>query len=432
MTYPPKPVNGFTISSFTTPEGVEDWIYPPALANEFTEAGIPYPMQKLHDLVRMKNLRGHGNTIKEYVDKWEAFTQEQTDAICYLFRQRRYDFFMVVFSSTDHINHHTPDLNHIRRIYEQVDEAIGRILSVVDDDTIVLVVSDHGSAPLKRYIVLNRFLADLDLIAFKPEIASRHIKRIVARYAWSKRQQITSLWLRTPAILRRLLSWPLLQLDNRLRFDYENIDWQHTRAYALSGIGSLFINLKGREPEGIVKPGVEYEQLCEKIISELLSLRDENGQPLIKEAHRAKTIFHGPHMAHAPDIVFSRYSETDRAVMGFATDPIVRSTLRSDGTAAEYGYHTSKGILIARGSGLKVGAQVEGADIHDIAPTVLHLLGQAVPMDMDGHVLQDLFTESQAVTMIEREKAVTESRHGLSGEAKADIEERLRLLGYLE
>lgn len=432
MTYPPREVNGFIITGFTTPEEADNWAYPHTLAIELDKAGVPYPMPQLHELIQMKNKRGHGAAIQEYINRWDSFTKAQTETICYLLEQRPYDFFMLVFSSTDHINHHTPNLNYIRRIYEQVDAAIGQILSVVDEETTILVVSDHGSASLKRYIVLNRFLADEGLIAFKSEIAIQHIKSVAGRYVWEHQDRIGALWSRLPAFLRRFLSWPWLQLDERLRFGYENIDWQRTYAYAFSGIGSLFINLEGREPQGIVKPGKEYAQLREQIINGLLSLRDETGQPLIKEAHKAEAVFHGSYMIHAPDILFSRYCETDRAVTGFATDPIVRSSIRPDGTSAEYGYHTSKGILIARGPGLKKGTQIKRADIHDIAPTVLHLLGKAVPTDMDGGVLQDLFTEPMAVTMIERETTENKNQHALSQTATDDFEERLRLLGYLD
>lgn len=434
MTYPPAPVNGMLISGFTTPRDAETWCFPDSLPNELDAAGTPYPMHLLHDLVHMKRQhRGQGK-IDQYIRSWGTFTNAQAEAVCQLLERDPYDFFMIVFSSTDHINHHTPEVDHIRRIYEQVDRAMGRILKELDDETTVLVVSDHGSAPLEQYIVLNRFLEDHNLIEFRPEIAAHFVKLLASRLVWRYRSEAAQLWRRLPQGLRQLISWPLLQYDERLRYGYDNIDWQRTRAYANSGIGTLFVNLKGREPQGIVAPGDEYEAIRDQLIDGLLSLRNpKTNKPLIDEALRAEEVFHGPHMDSAPDVVFTRRNPRHRAVTGFGSDPVFRPSRRDDGTSVEYGYHTREGILIATGPRLKAGSHIEGADIHDIAPTVLHILGLPVPTDMDGKVLLDLFDRPQSVTYTEPdEKTHSTAEHNLSRKGQLDIEERLRALGYLE
>jgi predicted AlkP superfamily phosphohydrolase/phosphomutase len=392
LTYPVSPVNGVMISGFTTPEGVRDWAWPRTLEDDLAKAGSPYPMHILHDLMRMEKLRRAGPEIERFIEGWGRFTDSQALVVRHLMEQEEYDFFMIVFSSTDHINHHTPDLDHMKRVYQQVDQAVGCITEVLDDDTVVLVVSDHGSAPLKHYIVLNRFLADLGLLAFRPEIASHYVGLAARRISRHWRSRASGLWSLLPASLRRLLSWPLLQLDDRLQCHYDNIDWAQTRAYARTGIGALYVNLRDREPGGTVAPGEEFEALRHQIIEALLELKDpETGELLIDEALRSDEAFAGPHVAQAPDIVFSRRNPLYRAVTGFASDPVVRSSEKRSQGYTEYGYHTREGVLIASGPGMCAGARIEEASIYDVAPTILHTLGLPVPRDVDGRVLLELF-----------------------------------------
>ncbi len=434
MTYPPRPLNGVLISGFTTPEAATDWAWPPALPEKLGAAGVPYPISLLHDLMRMEKQRRARYEIERFIQGWGEFTRAQAAVVSHLLRQDNFDFFMIVFSSTDHINHHTPDLDHICRVYQQVDQAVGDIVEAAGPDAVVFVVSDHGSAPLKRFIVLNRFLADLGLIAFRSEVAPHFVQLAATRVSWRWQNRAMALWRALPSVLRRLLSWPLLHIEPRLRYDYANIDWQHTRAYARSGVGSLYVNLKGREPQGIVEPGAEYEALRDRIIEALRNLRDpETDQPLIAEVRRGEEMFHGPHMDDAPDLVFCPRNTYDRFISGFANDPLVRPAQRREESYVEYGYHTRKGILIVAGPGIRAGARIEGARIYDIAPTVLHLLGLPVPLDMDGRVLLELQKNPREVTYTEPvEEISTQAAAALSDDERQDIEARLRALGYLE
>ncbi|RME85749.1 MAG: hypothetical protein D6775_01985 [Caldilineae bacterium] len=251
---------------------------------------------------------------------------------------------------------------------------------------------------------------------------------------WHWRERAMALWCTLPPILRELLSWPVLRVEPRLRYDYANIDWQRSRAYARRGIGALYVNLKGREPQGIVEPGAEYEALREHIMEALRNLRDpETGEPLVAEVNRGEELFHGPYMDDAPDIVFRPRNMHDRFILGFATDPFVRPARKRENAYVEYGYHTRRGVLIAAGPGIRSGTQIEGAHIYDIAPTVLHLLGLPVPLDMDGRVLLEFQENPQEVRYAEPVKeAITQDVAALSEDERQDIEARLRALGYLE
>jgi len=433
MTYPPVEVNGLLITDFTTPTEATDWIYPPQLADQLKKAGVSYPIHDLHELMHMKGLH-RDDQIKQFIKKWGEFTVAQTNVACHWMQENDFDFFMIVFSSTDHINHFTPDLDSIFEIYEQVDQAVGQIVETLDEDTAIFIVSDHGSAPLHKYIVLNRFLTDLGLIQFRHEVAPHFIKIFTSKFTQKYNQHTANLWQYLPQFARTIISWPFLLWDSRLKYDYQNIDWQHTHAFADSGSGAIYINLKGREPNGIVNPGTEYDNLCTQIILNLKELRDpETNKLVIEDAFLGKEIFHGPYMDLAPDIIFSRQDETYRAITGFANDPVIRSTTRPDGTAVDYGYHTRYGILMTAGAKLKGDVSIKDATIYDIAPTVLHLLGIPIPTSMDGRVLQELFLHDTEIVYTEDSiDSITNTETTLSSTALDDIEERLRSLGYLD
>jgi predicted AlkP superfamily phosphohydrolase/phosphomutase len=434
LTYPPEPVNGIMIGGFLTPERSCDWAWPPALPEELEQAGAPYPMPVLHRLMRMERQFRAAPEIDTFIDLWAQHTEMKVHAIRHLLNAGSYDFFMVVFSGTDHINHHTPDLDNIRRIYEQVDAAVGRILELLDEHTAVVVASDHGSGPLDRYLILNRLLADLGLLVYRKEIAARYVELAGQRVTWRYRRSFARAWKRLPAAVRRVVSWPLLEFDRRLAHDFATIDWTRTRAYARSGIGALYVNLAGREPHGIVQRGAEYESVRDRLIDSLLTLRDpDSGEPLVAEALRAETVFHGAHMEDAPDVVFSFRDRRCRAMPGFASDPVIRpANMRRHGYR-EFGYHTPEGVLIAAGPGMRSTSKIASASIYDIAPTVLHLMGLPVPSDMDGRVLDELFERPPLVQPGPSwDEGETAASSGYAAAEQADVEERLRALGYLD
>jgi predicted AlkP superfamily phosphohydrolase/phosphomutase len=434
LTYPPEPVNGIMIGGFLTPERARDWAWPATLPEELEMAGVPYPMPVLHKLMRMERQFRVASRIDDFVDLWGRHTEMKLQGIRYLMETAEYDFFMVVFSGTDHINHHTPDLDAIRRIYEQVDGAVGRIMELVGENAAIIVTSDHGSGPLESYLILNRLLADLGLLAYRNEVAPRYLELAAQRISWRHKRAVSGLWNRMPSRIRGVLSWPLLRLDRRLAHDFATIDWKRTRAYARSGIGALYVNLSGREPHGTVQPGAEYEAVRDQLIEALLSLPDpESGERLVEDALRSEAVFHGAHTDDAPDVVFSFRNRRYRATPGFASDPVVRpANLRRRGYR-EFGYHTPEGILIAAGPGLRAGAQIREASIYDVAPTVLHLMRLPVPSDMDGRVLTELFEKPQSVQFgPPSDDGEAAESTGYTAADQADVEARLRALGYLE
>jgi predicted AlkP superfamily phosphohydrolase/phosphomutase len=163
------------------------------------------------------------------------------------------------------------------------------------------------------------------------------------------------------------------------------IDWSRTRAYCPSAPGSgLWVNVKGREPEGIVSPGAEYERVVAELRERLLAHRDpRTGEPIVTAVHRREEIYSGPFAAGGPDLLV----ETAPTVC--MIEGLGRSTLMLAGRGPEErtGNHARDGIFLAYGPDVRRGEVLATRAIEDVTPTVLYLLGLPVDADMDGRVL---------------------------------------------
>ena len=206
---------------------------------------------------------------------------------------------------------------------------------------------------------------------------------------------------------------------------------------------SIWINLKGIKPHGIVEPA-EYSALTDFIIEKLRELKDpRTGKPIIARVYRRDELFHGPFSDEAADLILDWWSEDSL----FSTAPslakdrdkpavIIREHRPSEDSVWG-GTHRRDGILVAAGPALKRAAEIENAQLIDFAPTLLHLLGLPVPEDMDGSVLADAFRpEFLAAHPVKAGAAsgISESDRssGYTDEESAKVEERLQALGYLE
>ena len=209
---------------------------------------------------------------------------------------------------------------------------------------------------------------------------------------------------------------------------FDDVDWSRTLAYSIGHVGQIFVNLKGREPEGIVEPGAEYESVRQRVTEALQDLRHPaTGQPLVDRVVPSDQVVHGPHAHRSPDLHVVMDGYRTIAFPLFATDNrIVTRQIRGDS-----GCHRLHGIFIASGPEIHAGQVVADARILDLAPTILHLMGLPVPDDMDGRVLSKALTTSRPVEFRSTGPDDEGIQAGLSEEETTEVEERLRALGYL-
>jgi predicted AlkP superfamily phosphohydrolase/phosphomutase len=332
-----------------------------------------------------------------------------------------------------------PDWAPIRGVYQQVDRFLSNVLARVGQNTVVLVVSDHGFGPRRLASnCLNPMLARVGLLRFRADVRPRSPLGFLLR--WGRR--------RLPLPFQYLLAKRLPALYVRAVSQSKNpdVDWSRTQVFASLRGRSIWINLKGRQAYGIVPPE-EYEALRQRVSELLLTLTDPaTGRRVVRAVHRREDVFRGPYLDRAADLLV----EWDEVIAGDGLaypdggQPVyARPQSRRVGEAGWTANHRSEGVFIAWGPGvirpgvtLTESAHAASPVTHyDISPTVLHLQGLPVPADMDGRVLAEIFTEEYHrghAVRIGQSGATADRTVGLEADEARLVEERLRSLGYLE
>jgi predicted AlkP superfamily phosphohydrolase/phosphomutase len=287
----------------------------------------------------------------------------------------------------------------IFRVYQRLDNAVARIIEKVSSDTSVFVVSDHGGGPTSdRRLYLNRFLAQSGLLHYietrnSPlrEIAQDFLRRFYYLLRGSLNSGQKNWLAHVFPILRK-------RFENAAT-SYSSIDWSRTKAFCsevLASPAGIWINRKRDMPAGIVDEG-EDESLLTLIAQKLGELRDpRTGEAIVKRVFRRDEIYHGPYRDQAPDLTLDWWDtsvcSTGPSLPDRTGESPVEIIERTRTTTAEWGgMHRRDGILIAHGKPFRKGIKIEGARLIDMAPTILHVMGQAAPDDMDGRVLEELF-----------------------------------------
>jgi predicted AlkP superfamily phosphohydrolase/phosphomutase len=458
QTYPPEPVRGVMVSGRDTPGLGAAYTYPPELKEELDQfSGTPYVIVP-DDWLWMQ--RGRPDLARaELLREVDV----RFDAAMHLMEQRPWDLAFFVVSATDGVAHffwkyHDPTHplydpeeavqygQTILEVYRRCDYRIGQLLQRLEvaGDCNVLVVSDHGQGQLgPQAIHLNLWLANQGLLSFRSDngggtlgvklttLASHAVQR-------GKRSLYGRIRFQTLTKLRRM--WPD-SLRTRLGAEafFPDVDWSHTRAFSEELRGNIWINLRGRDPQGIVEPGAEYEALRSQIIAELPTVTDpQSGARPIRKVWRREELLRGPYLERFPDlIVEADYPDMFKPHGAYrGRQPVRHLTSTEMAQRAITGCHRMNGIFVAWGPDVIPGGWLEDAALIDIAPTALHLLGQPVPVEMDGRVLSQALRPPARAGL----RTVSLTELGFDGAAaevsfsdeEADyVRERLAGLGYL-
>jgi predicted AlkP superfamily phosphohydrolase/phosphomutase len=178
------------------------------------------------------------------------------------------------------------------------------------------------------------------------------------------------------------------------RVDTADIDWARTRAFCLPTDleGYIRVNLRGREPQGIVNPGTEYEALLTDLEAALLELRDaESGAPLVREVWRVDRECPGERRAYLPDLVVRWVGDRQQSRVESARVGLVEVVSPDTRT----GTHQGPGFVLGAGPGIGRNGSLEGGHIQDFAPTLLARLGVTAPAHMHGQVWPAFVTNQQ-------------------------------------
>jgi len=452
MTFPPEKVDGFMVSGLMAGLDTE-FTYPKSLRNDLVASGyrIDIAYERWASMIL-----GIEKNLYSVVEDVLAMIEKRKETALRLKDEFRPDFFMVVFAAPDRIQHQFwKYMNHadyslnpseveglgtvVRTVYQKIDDALGEMLSKVDENTNVIIFSDHGFGPEYKCVRLNVWFKEMGLLHLttsftgvlrKLGITEANLVRIARRIFGIKTlRRLTSGRQGSMRKLRYRYKIPRLKFPT-----FEDFNWKRTKACYLFQ-HMIKVNLQGREPEGIVKPGTEYEQVRNQIVKGLLELRDpENGAKMIKAVHRREEIYSGECLSEAPDLLVEMedgYADDEYV----AKELVVPSTERlGRGLRGPSGCHRAQGVFIAMGPDINTAVKIENAEILDITPTVLYLMGAPVPGYIDGKVLFQAINPSflkEHPVSYEKQESKEEPKEIYSKEEIREIEDRLRALGYL-
>jgi predicted AlkP superfamily phosphohydrolase/phosphomutase len=368
----------------------------------------------------------------------------------YLMKKYPCDLSMTVYNNTDRVAHqhldetvysmlqdsqHMDQEDLLVRTYENTDAHVGSLLSERDEDTSVIIMSDHGSGPIRRVFFLNRWLEKNGLLAYKKK------KHAPSRWAIHQARFLAKRFL--PRQAKNFIESRMGGFRDKVEsmLSFSDIEWDQTKAYGFGVYGNIYINLEGREPKGIVAQGGEYEQLRDQIIEKMGMLRDpDTGEKIVEKVYRREELYQGPHLKDAPDLLigWKDYAYYTSVTLGMEKGPVFGPHANID--CSEYkhvGTHRLNGVFMAMGGVIKKGVELEGANICDVAPTILHILGQPIPEDMDGKVLTKIFEEDflrDNPPRYERPGHVAPAKETVTYTEKEsrEVAERLKGLGYFE
>jgi predicted AlkP superfamily phosphohydrolase/phosphomutase len=450
MTFPPKPVDGLMISGMPAPSKKVTITYPEDLLTEI-EANVgeyhlyPDPGQAYSDA-----------GVDAFLHRLYRTTETRLKVLDYLRNREDWDFFMVVFNGTDTVQHamwkymspnhplHDPKKfkkygDAILHYFQYVDRALGEIVEQLDDHTVLMLMSDHGFGPFHKFIHVNNWLREQGWLQIKPNprswvksalfdlgLAPMNVYNLLMQFGFGK-------------LKREVVRGKGQGLLKALFLSFEDVDWSRTQAYSLGNVGQIRLNVRGREPQGIIEPGEQYESVRNKIIARLWELGDpETGEKVVQEVYRQEEVYQGENIAQAADIVFT---PTRMEYFGFGEYEFGSNHIIERMKRGISGTHRPNGIFLMWGRPVKANTWLEGARIYDLAPTILHLMGNPVLPDMDGRVLLEALLPEYATVdnvLAESDRALQQYIAGssspdgeLSEEEENMISNRLRDLGYV-
>jgi predicted AlkP superfamily phosphohydrolase/phosphomutase len=285
-----------------------------------------------------------------------------------LLQDRDWDLYVQVFEFTDRVAHilwRYMDPKHpmhdaakakamedeMRKGYARMDRIVGEALAAAGKDIPVVVVSDHGFTSFARAVNTNRWLIDNGYMALKAETGVMTLEDLFD--------------------------------DNKLLF--KNVDWSRTKVYAL-GLGNLYINLKGREKEGIVAPGAERDTLVAELKEKLPQMVDpQTGGKPVEAVYSREEIYREFDPAMCPDLRVTNtpgYRVSWQTSLGGAPEALIEDNMK-----AWSGDHCSLDPKFVPGILLANRPLREGPNMLDVAPTILDLLGMPTPKEMEGRSL---------------------------------------------
>jgi predicted AlkP superfamily phosphohydrolase/phosphomutase len=358
------------------------WTYPASLAKEVYDAVGYYRTPNLPFEYDYSSFTAYVQEEETLIEDCYDATREHHDIVLWLMKNKPWDFFWFSNMPYDRLNHNmtriegNPDWSPeydakygggkvMLEFTQFIDKELGRILKQLPKDAYFMIISDHGWGPVKKNFEPNSWLLEKGFLHVKPEVEGK-----------------------------------------KRTYDTDDIDWSRTKAYSGWNPG-IFVNLKGREPNGIVEYS-EYEKLRDILIAELKTLKDPEGAQYTHIADRVENIYKGDYGFYAGDVQFCGYRDSsgikvpgkknDGAYQidfgGFGREGQIWDDPRRHFTAYHGNALTS---FIAVGPGIKKFNDVsEKGHMMNVMPTIMHLYGLVPPPNFEGRIMYEIFESASS------------------------------------
>ena len=345
--YPPKPLEGWRISCFLTPPSAKSYTWPADLRSEVEDEVGEY-------IFDIPNFREKGERF--VLDQVYAMTERRFKVARRFVKDKPWDFFMLVEMGPDRLHHvfwHHCDPTHpkyvpgnefetaFRDYYRYLDREVGSLLETLPSDAVTILMSDHGARPMVGGVCFNDWLIDEGYLG--------------------------------------LTSSP----EGPTPIGKAPVDWSKTVAWGDGGYyGRLFLNVKGREPEGIVDPA-DYHRACDELAAKLEALPDHEGRPMGTLVYRPEDVYPDVRGV-APDLIVYFGDLAWRSVGTVGTGGVY--TFEND-TGPDGANHAERGVFMMAGAPALAAGRQEGLRLVDVGPTILDLYGVEAPQGVEGRSL---------------------------------------------
>ena len=346
--FPPRRLNGISVGCFMTPSVDDDYTFPSNIKNEIRELVGEY-------LVDVKGFRTDDKAWLR--DQIFEMSSKQFTVVRHYLQNAEWDYFHFVNIALDRVHHgfwkyidethpdYEPDSPFARVIpdfYAHLDDEIGRVLELLDDDTAVLVVSDHGAQALHGGFCVNEWLVQQGLL-------------VLNEYP----QAVT----------------PFGKLD---------VNWEKTRVWSEGGYyARVFFNVKGREPNGVIEPA-EYDAFRDRMTHEFEALPTPEGKPMGSLVFKPEETYHSVKNV-APDLIVHFGALDWRSIGGVGYNESLY--VRENDTGPDDCNHAQFGAFILAAPNVPAVGELQGARLLDIAPTLMEVGGYEIPESFQGRSL---------------------------------------------
>lgn len=402
FTYPPQPLNGFMISGEDAPGAHRSIAWPQGLYDELVRTFGRY---------RLKDIFPGGRKKEDYLTLFDEDIAKQTEVLRYLTSRKPWDF-LLVFSHASAIAQHyfwsdmesndpdNPYRDLIKTAYRGLDRQIGMLIQAAGSDAQVFVISECGAGRLQSGVQVNTWLAQEGFLTRNSQ--PKQAEGVARSRGRQSRRLVAIARTRLQGLLPKSLHFWVNRYAGGVKewiqsyLNESDINWAQTRVFSRGKEGEVYVNLKGRDPHGIVEPGAEYEALRDSVIDRLSRLIDPaTGRRAVDRVFRREELYEGPYTPATPDLIIAwrdtayQPTESDRD-----RDAVFVDRWREYMDWPTTGSHRVDGIFFAAGAGIRRNKRIEGAGIVDLMPTWLSALGQPSPEKLEGSVLDDLFDEA--------------------------------------